>query len=88
MKDICITTVDNPFNPITNFEDWYAYDRLKGYYTCERLASIAKCSDDLSDETNEEILKEAYKELIKTGAIAKDGSIVEYIVVERQRQSN
>ena len=29
-----LTTVDNPFNPHTNFDEWYAFDLRMGYDTC------------------------------------------------------
>ena len=38
--DVAITTLDNPFNPFTDFKQWYSYDIQMGYNTCERLASI------------------------------------------------
>lgn len=34
------TTVDNPYNYFSQFDDWYAYDMSKGYNTCSYLARI------------------------------------------------
>ena len=53
MEDYMLTTTDNPFNPYTQFEDWYAFDEQKGYHTCSLLARIAKTSDEFyNDEEN------------------------------------
>lgn len=48
-----LTTIDNPYNPFTQFDDWFAFDVLKGYNSCSYLARIVKSSPDLSeiDET-------------------------------------
>ena len=32
-SEYMLTTIDNPFNPFTNFDDWYAFDTSKGYNT-------------------------------------------------------
>ena len=39
-----LTTVDNPFDPFTRFEEWYAYDVRMGYNTASFLERIAKNS--------------------------------------------
>ena len=78
MEEVRITTVDNPFNPFTDWDDWYFYDLTQGYHTCERLASIAKTSNQLSDSENNEEINDAIDELIRFGAISKKGEIIEY----------
>ena len=56
MKQYAITTKDNPFDPFTQFKDWWLFDIDHGYNTCEYLARMTKTSDLLSDyENNEEI---------------------------------
>lgn len=77
-----ITTEDNPFDPFTEWNEWYFYDLSKGYSTCERLDRLAKTSSELSDEINDEELNDAIDQLIELGAIGKDGSIVKYKKVE------
>jgi hypothetical protein len=44
-----LTTTDNPFNPFTEYDEWFAYDVSKGYNTCAYLARIVKSSDELSE---------------------------------------
>ena len=62
---VALTTIDNPFDPFEQFNDWFEFDIEKGYYTCSRLARLTNLSDDLSEvETNNEI-ERAIDELIK-----------------------
>ncbi len=83
MLELNLTTVDNPYNPFTEWNDWLNYDVTHGYMTCERLASITPLSDALSDEENNQSIIDSMNELIKTGAIAKDGKIIEYIKIDK-----
>lgn len=83
MEDVMITTVDNPYNPFTEWEDWLNYDVQHGYMTCERLASITTISDSLSEEENNQTINESIDQLIRTGAISKDGKLIEFKKVKR-----
>lgn len=49
MEATMLTTVDNPYNPFVQFDEWYAFDQQKGYYTTEYVARIANTSIELSD---------------------------------------
>ena len=49
-----LTTIDNPFNPFEDFTSWFLFDCEKGYNTCCYLAKIAKTSDSLSENENDE----------------------------------
>lgn len=66
MSGTCaITTFDNPYNPFTQFENWFLFDTEKGYNSCGYLARIARTSDELTDEENDESIEEAIDEIIK-----------------------
>lgn len=47
-----LTTMDNPYNPFTQQDEWYEYDTLMGYDTCGYLARLAHTSSGLSDVDN------------------------------------
>lgn len=64
-KEYMLTTVDNPYDPFTNFDEWYEFDRLKGYDTCGYLARIAKTSSKLSDELNQLAVNDAIDEICR-----------------------
>lgn len=50
MRSIMLTTVDNPFNPFTQFDEWYAFDIQHFYNTLGLVARFASFSEDLSDD--------------------------------------
>lgn len=63
--DFMLTTIDNPFNPFTQYEEWYNYDETKGYHTCGYLARIAKSSDELSESDESLAINQAIDEIVK-----------------------
>lgn len=65
MKEFAITTIDNPYDYFTQFDQWYQYDEDCGYCTCEYLARIACFSDAFSDEENEREAERAIDEIIQ-----------------------
>ena len=55
-NECALTTYDNPFDPFTQFDSWFAFDTENGYYTCSRIARLTNLTDDMSEvERNEEI---------------------------------
>ena len=60
-----ITTTDNPYDPQSEFSQWFLYDTTNGYNTCAYLSRIAKNSEQLSDEENEIENERAIDEIIK-----------------------
>lgn len=59
-----LTTIDNPFDPFTQFDEWLSFDEEKGYMTCEYLARIAKTSSDLSETDQNQEIERAIDEII------------------------
>lgn len=64
MSETLVTTIDNPFNPFTQFDDWYRFDEDHGYHTCSYLARVAETSDALSDADNAQRIDEAVDEIV------------------------
>lgn len=64
-KKVMLSTKDNPFNPFTQFDQWYLFDIEKGYYSCGFLARIARTSEQFSDRENELEIERAIDEIIK-----------------------
>ena len=60
-----LTTYDNPFNPFEQFSSWFLFDVEKGYNSCSYLARIAKLSDEMSQQEEDEEVERAIDEIIK-----------------------
>lgn len=65
LNECMLSTIDNPFNPFENFDEWYRYDMDKGWNSSGRLARIAQFSDDMSDEEIEIENERAIDSIIK-----------------------
>ncbi len=60
-----LTTIDNPYNPYTQYDEWFALDRQLGYNTCEFLARICEnISYQLDQDEQEEIVHDAMDRII------------------------
>ena len=64
-RKCALTTVDNPYNPFEQFTSWFLFDEEKGYHSSSYLGRIARTSDQLSDEENNQEIERAIDEIIK-----------------------
>ena len=64
-SDCKLTTFDNPFDPFTEFDSWYRFDTEKQYYSCSRLARIAKLNGQMTQKEVDEEIERAIDEIIK-----------------------
>lgn len=65
-RDYMLTTVDNPFNPFTQFNAWFKFDSaILGYNTCGLLAQTSNVSDIVSDDVAEKEIDEAMNEIVR-----------------------
>lgn len=60
-----LTTVDNPYDPFTEWDEWFAFDEANGYHSCSLLARVAITSDDLSELDQELAIQQAIDEIVK-----------------------
>ncbi len=65
MAKCALTTIDNPFNPFTQFDQWFRFDSDKGYNSSQYLDRIARTSDQLSETENDAEIERAIDEIIK-----------------------
>jgi hypothetical protein len=64
-----LTTTDNPWNPFTHYDEWYAYDMEQGYDTPGFLARIVRFSLDLSDADQSLAIEQAIDEIVKENVL-------------------
>ena len=61
---VAITTIDNPYDPFTQFTEWFNFDVTNGYNSCGLLARIAKTSDAFSNKENADEIEAAIDEIV------------------------
>jgi len=64
VEERMLTTLDNPFNPFTQWDQWFAFDTGKGYNSAAYLARIVKSSQDLSEFEETRAINEAIDEIL------------------------
>jgi hypothetical protein len=62
--DWMLTTVDNPYDPFTQYEDWYTWDFNAGYHTPGALARQVVTSNDLSEADQAVAIAQAVDDLV------------------------
>ena len=82
---VFLTTIDNPFNPNTQWDDWLRYDEDHGYYTTSYLARIAKTSDELSSADYLDAVEQAIDEICELNLL---GLYTKLIVYEDNDEKN
>lgn len=63
-QESMLTTIDNPFDPFTQFDEWFAFDESKGYHTSGYIARIVKTSDELSQQDEDIAIELAIDEIV------------------------
>lgn len=59
-----LTTVDNPFDPFTQYDEWHSFDSRHGYHTPEYLARVAVVSDEVSVTDESLAIEDAIDEIV------------------------
>src|SRR5881397_3407087 len=59
-----LTTYDNPYDPFTQWDEWYSWDERAGYCSCGLLERISKSSDELSDADQASAIQNAIAEIV------------------------
>lgn len=60
-----LTTIDNPFDPFTQFDAWFQFDEEKGYHTCQYLAKVSRASSEMSESDYEQEIERAIDEIVR-----------------------
>lgn len=60
-----LTTVDNPYDPFAQFDEWYVWDQNAGYFTPGLLARLSYMSDEISDVDQHLAIQQAIDEIVR-----------------------
>lgn len=77
-----LSTIDNPFDPFEQFDDWFMFDLEKNYNSCSYLARIVDLSDDMTQREVDIETERAIDEIVSTNPLGI------YIKVTRQSEDN
>lgn len=64
-----LTTVDNPYNPFTHYDEWYQFDEAAGYNTPQYLARLTYSSYDLSEADQSLAIEYAIDEIVNENVL-------------------
>lgn len=64
MDEHMITTEDNPYNPVTQFDEWNTWDQQAGYNTLSYLGRVVVTSDELSDADQSAAYEQAMDDIV------------------------
>ena len=65
MAQHMLTTVDNPYDPFTEFDEWFAFDQRVGHNTNSLLARVVITSDELSEADQNVAIEDAIDEIVR-----------------------
>lgn len=60
-----LTTIDNPFNPVYEYQQWKRFDEDHGYFTESYMGRAAGTSIYLSDAENQRIENDTIDDAIR-----------------------
>lgn len=64
-----LTTVDNPYDPFTRWDQWYQYDQAHGYDTPGLLARVTVTSDELSEADQSDAIEQAINTIVNENVL-------------------
>lgn len=64
-----LSTIDNPWNPYTNWDEWFAYDTAAGYHSCSFLARVCNFSDEVSEADQDRAIQLAIDEIVRENVL-------------------
>lgn len=60
-----VTTLDNPWDYWTQFDEWNAFDELMGYNTNAYMARVCMASNEMSDKEIEDAIEAAVDDIVR-----------------------
>lgn len=70
-----LTTTDNPFSPVTQYDAWLTWD-MANYNTNSLLARVVRTSPDLSEADQELAIQQAIDEIVTENVSGKHTKVL------------
>ena len=75
-EEVMLTTIDNPYNPFDNFEQWYMFDELQARREnrptcCSYLARVDCSSDEVSEAEQRQTMNDIIDEIVQLNLSGK-----------------
>lgn len=80
-RAVALSTTDNPYNPITQYDNWERYDQEQRYFTNEFLDRICHTTRELGDDLYLQDIEDAIDEAVKYDTISWIYQDVHYVKV-------
>ena len=74
MTQSLLSTIDNPFDPFEQFDEWFLYDNEFGYNSCSKLARVVQINDTMTEHEKTLATEQAIDTIIQydiTGVFIK-----------------
>ena len=65
VKETWVTTLDNPFDPFEDFENWKRFDEDQGYHTTSLLCRYLTDAPDISEDSRRKCVEDAVDEIVR-----------------------
>lgn len=66
-----VTTIDNPYDYFTQFDEWYEFDTSHGYNTCSYIDRVSRASNNMSDRDKAQAINDAVDDIIRLNVTGK-----------------
>lgn len=78
MSQCMATTIDNPYNPFTHFDEWLSYDMSKHYNTSEIVAYFSKASSNMDEEEYNDAVNYGIDRLLELNPLGLHMKVYDY----------
>lgn len=80
-RTVALSTSDNPYNPITQYDDWERFDSEARYFTNDYLSRVCHATPELGEVIYNQDIEAAIDEAVKYNLISWMHPDVSYIKV-------
>jgi hypothetical protein len=63
-RQVAITTIDNPYSPFTQWQEWNRFDVAQGYHSSAFLARLTQDTELLGETIHQSTVEQAIDEMI------------------------